>query len=184
MRGIRLRYWLPLANLAIDAALLGTVAFHVRDVHRPRSSVEMSIRPVAYLQEGQSAVGWYPLYEPPPPQALAIVFGTLPAGLVSELAVPNGVSCNGIGARWVCIHEGLAVLAWFAIGWLAESPPRRKWVLGFLLLRIASVVSWLTRLCVLLMFLAWLAGALWLAVWGIRSAFRFFRAKWSREPGI
>jgi len=137
MRGIRLRYWLPVANLVIDAALLGSLAWsiHVWGRHE-RSSREVtagSVRSVAYLQEGQAAVGW-DLIVPPPQQVRAIMFGTLPAGAVSAGALPVWRWRTGLSLRWVCLHESLALLVWLD-GW----PNRRRGENG------SSGTSWCVR---------------------------------------
>jgi hypothetical protein len=180
MRGTRLRYLLPLVNLAIDAAMLGLLARsidvqHRREKWRSEQRRSGSIRPVALVQEGQ-AIEWDPVYIPPPPQIQAILFGTLPAGVASEWAALSGGGWRSINLRWACIHEGFAVLVWFGVGWLAEAAPRRRWILRFVWLRAASVPASLSgptlRICVLLLVLAWVAGALWLAAGAVVYGYR------------
>ena len=174
MRGIRLRCWLPVANLAIDAALLGMMAWSVHG-RASRQAPVGSIRPVAFLQEGQAAVGWDIRGTSPPPRVRLIIIGTLPAGVVSAGALPFWSWPAG-SVRWALLHEGLAIVVWFGIGWLAESPPRRTWVLRFLVLRAVSVLASLSGIsmgfCALAILLAWIAAGVWLLGWGLRSGIR------------
>jgi hypothetical protein len=184
MRAIPMRYLLPWCNLAIDLTLSGLLArsIEVARFHEKRSSgvrTEAPIRPVALLQEGQAGVRWHPRYiwAPPPPQVYAIISGTLPAGVISAWGVPSGAWGTAFSPGWARVHEGMALLVWFGLGWLAESPPLRKWALRYVGLRALSVPASLGRsaagLFTLAMTLAWVAAAAWLAGWGLKYGYRF-----------
>ncbi|HXN49454.1 MAG TPA: hypothetical protein VN893_22565 [Bryobacteraceae bacterium] len=177
MPRIRLRYWLPVANLAIDAALLGMMAWSLHG-RTSRAAPPRSIRPVAFFEEGQAAVGWddVTVCGPLPRPIGATNLGTLPVAIASQ-AVPWWR--NGLNFRWVCLHEGLAVAFWFGIGWLAESPPRRRWVLGYLgLLAVsvpASLSSVTTEFFALAMLVVWAGAGIMAIAWGLRSSVRMVR---------
>ena len=175
MPRIRLRWWLPVANLAIDAALLGMMAWSMHLFHRSEKQIRYEKNPVR--QEEQAAVGWdiRNLWVHPPPQFYAVVVGTLPSGAVSAGEFGNLAWWYGISLRWVCLHEGLAIPVWFCVGWLAERPPGRKWALRYLALRLVSVPPWFSKLCVLPMLLAWFAAGIWLLGWGLQSGVRMVR---------
>ena len=188
MSGIRLRYWLPVANLAIDAALLGMLAWSIHgrlSVEKrpsPSSGAIMAvIPPVMYLEAGETGPGWGPMiaHFSTPPQFLGILFGTPPAAVLSASGVRGGAMWWALSWRWACLNEGLAVLVWFGVGWIAESRLRRKWVLRYLALRAVSVAASLSGgamgLCVLAMLLAWIAAGAWLVGWGFRSGVRLLR---------
>ncbi len=164
MRGIWLRYWLPLANLAIDGVLLGMMAWQVHTRMPDRRS---SLGVVEVSTPGQYG---------------AICLGTLPAGLVSAPVAPQWL-WRSISVRWVCLHEGAALLVWFVVGWVAESPGRRNSVFQYLVLRVVSIPASLSGpssgCCGLLMFLAWVAAA----GWGVMAGFRFAREKWVHGLG-
>ena len=166
---------MPVANLAIDGVLLGMMAWSMHLFRQSEKQIWHAKNPVG--QEGKWAVGWdiRNLWVHPPPQFYAVVVGTLPAGAVSVGEFGNLAWWYGINLRWVCLHEGLAVPVWFCVGWLAERPPRRKWVLRYLALRGVSVPPWFSKLCVLPMLLAWIAAGGWLSGWGFRPGVRRLR---------
>ena len=96
----------------------------------------------------------------PPPQLTMIAAGTLPAGVASWTLVGTAP------ARWILLHEGLALLVWWGIGaWCdAGRPGARRVSLLCLGLRAAtaplSLVPSAAGFASLILAMLWISAAL------------------------
>jgi hypothetical protein len=184
MAAIRYRWLLPAAHAAVDVALVLML------VHRTTVEIERE-RPTRFVQESPSQeeheIRWDPPWLPPPPEVLAIIGGTPPAGIVAGILTPNAdffALRRGLDWRWFALHTGVAMATWFAIGlWLDCSRLRgsRILALSYLGLRTCSVPLTLIGVggAYKLLVLGWLPCVLYplcgAAYWFARGAVRAVR---------
>lgn len=165
---MRLRWLLPLCNLAIDLFLFAVVIHAVQgeraQMKRPPPlwyQVQGDVDP-ALLQEGH-----YP--EP----LVAIICGTAPAAILASLPLPNGWRASSpFDVRWAVLYLVLAGLLWYGVGRLAESsghPKLGRIARGYILFRVAltptSMRFWgsmSTMLSHALLLAVWIGTALYL----------------------
>jgi hypothetical protein len=184
MRTARLRWLLPVCNLAIDAFLIAAVV-HATDVYRKTlkstpplwNQVRGPVNPM-FLSEG---------YLPEP--LIAIIAGTIPAALAATISLPSGwQESSPFDLRWALLYAVLAALLWHGIGRWAESashPTLRKATKLFIVLRLilapfstsfrGSVWSGLSHI---LLLTAWSVAALYLLGRGVWLLYQRISSSW------
>lgn len=149
MARLRYRWLLPLGHLLVDVIVLSHFIWQGHQWQRNLCRQ----RPVVHTESStqQGAVGWV-VDVPPPEDFRSVLFGTLPAGLISWEARPRAYIqyCDQLwDPVWFSIHEGVALLFWFLLGGWLDSPgaPLRKLLGVYLALRLATApLCWLRGL--------------------------------------
>jgi hypothetical protein len=184
---MRLRWLLPLCNLAIDIFLLA-VAVHAVDAERANIRHPPPLWHQVYGHVDSALLREGHLPEP----VVAIIVGTVPAAIIASLPLPNGWRASSpFDVRWASLYLVLAALFWYELGRRGETAtPRFKRVAGiYIWLRVASTSmsmsfwgTMLTMLSHVLLLAVWLGAALYLTWCGASRLFQ--RVKTPRVPAL
>ena len=136
VRTMRLRWLLPLCNLAIDVFLFAVVV-HAVDAERGnmRHPPPLWHQVQGYVDRGFCKKGIFQNH------SLRSFAGTAPAAIVAGLPLPNGWRASSpFDIRWASLYLVLATSLWYGLGRWAETrdnPKLKRFAEIYILLRVS-----------------------------------------------